>query len=83
MRLTIEPPPAGRSGELQESGPWALFRLIGRGRLQAQAGAADRYTLTFQLGERQVVFDIRMQGAGNALTPGMLPDFRCPGVRTN
>ena len=62
---------------------WALFRLLGRGRMQALAAATDRYTLTFQLGERQAVFDVRVQGAGNPLAVGMLHDFRCPSVRVN
>ena len=51
--------------------------------MQAQAGAADRYTLTFQLGERQAVFDVRVQAAGNPLAMGMLQEFRCPSVRAN
>ncbi|HET7881436.1 MAG TPA: type VI secretion system membrane subunit TssM, partial [Acetobacteraceae bacterium] len=83
MRLVFDPPPTGRSADFQESGPWALFRLLGRGRLQPQAGTTDRYTLTFQQGERQAVFDIRTQGATSPLAPGLLQDFHCPGVRTN
>jgi type VI secretion system protein ImpL len=83
MRLVFEPAPAGRAGAVQESGPWALFRLFGRGRMQPQAGATDHYALTFQLGERQAVFDVRVQGSANPFAPGMLQDFRCPGVRAN
>jgi type VI secretion system protein ImpL len=83
MRLVFDPPPAGRPGEVRESGPWALFRLLGRGRMQAQAAATDRYTLTFQLGERQAVFDVRVQGPGNPLAVGELQEFRCPSVRVN
>ena len=51
--------------------------------MQAQAGATDRYTLTFQLGDRQAVFDVRVPAAGNPLAPGLLQEFRCPGVRAN
>jgi type VI secretion system protein ImpL len=80
-RLEFEPP--ARGGELRETGPWALFRLFGRGRLQAQAGSADRYTLTFQVGERQAVFEIRIPGGANPLAPNLLLDFRCPSVRAN
>ncbi|HME24059.1 MAG TPA: type VI secretion system membrane subunit TssM [Acetobacteraceae bacterium] len=83
MRLVFDPPPAGRSGVVQESGPWALFRLLGHGRMQAQAGAADRYALTLQLGERQAVFDVRVQASANPLAPGLLQDFHCPSVRAN
>ena len=83
MRLIFDPPPAGRAVALQETGPWALFRLFGHARLQAQAGATDRYALTFQLGERQAVFDLRVPASGNPLAPGLLQEFRCPGVRAN
>ena len=78
MRLVFDPP--ARAGEVQDTGPWALFRLIGRGKLQPQAGAADRYTLTFQVGERQVVFEIRVLAA-NPLAPGLLTEFRCPSIK--
>ena len=83
MRLTFDPPPAGRAGALQEIGPWALFRLFGHGRMQPQAGVTDRYTLAFQLGERQAVFDVRVPASGNPLAPALLQEFRCPGVRGN
>jgi type VI secretion system protein ImpL len=82
MRVVFEPPVASGAGELRESGPWALFRLFGRGRLQAQGAAADRYTLTFQLGDRRAVFDVRTTGTASPLVPGLLQDFRCPGVKT-
>jgi type VI secretion system protein ImpL len=79
VRLVFDPP---APGELRESGPWALFRLFGRARTQAQAGAADRYSLTFQIGDRRAVFDVWTQGVANPLAPGLLQDFRCPSVRT-
>jgi len=50
--------------------------------LYAQAAAADHYTLTFQLGDRRAVFDVRTTGTASPLTPGLLQDFRCPGVKT-
>ena len=79
MRLTLDPPAA----ELRESGPWALFRLFAHARMQPQAGTTDRYTLTFQLGDRQAVFDVRVQGAANPLALDELQAFRCPSVRAN
>ena len=75
-RLAFDPPPAGRSGVWQESGPWSLFRLFSRGRLQQSAGG--KYSLTLQAGERQAVFEIR---AGSSLGPGILQEFHCPVVQ--
>jgi type VI secretion system protein ImpL len=81
MRLVFDPPLAGPTDELRDTGPWALFRLFGRGRLQAQPGTTDRYRLTFQLGGRQAVFDVRVQASTNPFAPALLQDFRCPSVR--
>jgi type VI secretion system protein ImpL len=80
-RLVFES--AARGGELRESGPWALFRLFSHGRIQPQPGSTDRHALTFQVGERQATFDVRIPGGANPFAPGLLQDFRCPGVQVN
>jgi type VI secretion system protein ImpL len=80
VRLVFDPPPADRAGVVQETGPWSMFRLFARGRLQP-AGAPDRYNLTFQIGERQAVFEIRTGSATNPFTAALLQDFRCPAVQ--
>ncbi len=82
MRLVFDPPAAGEE-EMQASGPWALFRLFGRGHMQPQTGTPDRYTVTFEVGARQAVFELRVPGGGNPLNVGTLQDFRCPSVRAN
>jgi type VI secretion system protein ImpL len=75
----FDPPPSSGPPVLQASGPWALFRLFGQGTLQ-QAGSADRYTLSFHLGDRQASFEIRAGSVLNPFAPGMLRDFRCPAL---
>jgi type VI secretion system protein ImpL len=80
VRLVFDPPPAGGTGVLQDAGPWALFRLFSRGVL-TQGGSAERYTLTFSLGERQAVFEIRAGSVLNPFAPGMLQEFRCPVIK--
>jgi type VI secretion system protein ImpL len=82
VRLVFDPPLAGSTDELRDTGPWALFRLFSRGRLQAQPGTTDRYRLTFQLGGRQAAFDVRVQSSTNPFAPVLLQDFRCPSVRS-
>ncbi|WP_158927904.1 type VI secretion system membrane subunit TssM [Acidisphaera sp. S103] len=76
-RLVFDPPPSSGPPVLQADGPWALFRLFNQGILQ-QAGSADRYTLTFNLGDRHAVFEIRAGSVLNPFAPGVLRDFRCP-----
>ena len=82
MRLVFDPPAAG-SEALEATGPWAMFRLFGRARMQPQPTTPDHYTLTFQVGARQAVFDVRVPGGSNPLSLGLLQDFRCPSVRAN
>jgi type VI secretion system protein ImpL len=82
-RLAFDPPPAGQTGAqmgaLQDTGPWSMFRLFGRGKIRP-GPSADRYTLTFQIGDRQATFEIRTNTGPNPFTPGPLQDFRCPEV---
>src|SRR5262245_37469247 len=79
VRLVFNPPPSGGTGVLSETGPWAMFRLFGKGTLQ-QAGSAERYLLTFSLGDRSAAFEIRAGSVMNPFAPGVLQDFRCPSV---
>ena len=79
-RLTFEPPPVGQSGVLEEVGPWSLFRLLGRGNLSEVAGS-DRHVLTFQVGAREVRFEIQTSAGPDPFTPQLLQDFRCPEVK--
>lgn len=78
-RLVFDPPPSSGPPVVQATGPWALFRLFGMGRLQ-QAASSDRYTLSFQLGDREASFEIRAGSVLNPFAPGMLRDFKCPGL---
>lgn len=80
VRLVFEPPPAGGTGVLAENGPWAMFRLFGRGTL-SPAGSRELYTLSFALGNRQATFELRAGSVQNPFAPGVLQDFRCPSVR--
>ena len=78
-RLVFDPPPASGPPVVQATGPWALFRLFGQGKLQ-QGTSSDRYTLTFQLADREASFEIRAGSVLNPFAPGMLRDFKCPGL---
>ncbi len=79
VRLIFDPPPSSGPAVIQGSGPWALFRVFGQGTLQ-QSVAADRYTLSFTAGDRHASFEIRAGSVLNPFAPGVLRDFRCPGL---
>ena len=78
VRLVFDPPPSSGQPVLQATGPWALFRLFGQGTLQ-QTGSADRYTLSFTVGDRHASFEIRAGSVLNPFAPGVLRDFQMSG----
>jgi type VI secretion system protein ImpL len=80
VRLVFDPPPSGGSAALQDTGPWAMFRMFGRARMK-QGDSPERYTLTFQVGDREAVFEIRAGSVLNPFAAGVLQDFRCPTVQ--
>ena len=79
VRLVFDPPPSSGPPVIQATGPWALFRVFGQGTL-LQGGSADRYTLSFTLADRHASFEIRAGSVLNPFAPGVLRDFRCPGL---
>ena len=61
------------------SGPWALFRLIGKGHLSRLS--EDRFLLSFTDGSHRVSFTIRAASVLNPLVGTALHAFRCPAIR--
>ena len=70
----------GASPTTVESGPWAMFRLFARGRLQPSAKPGQS-TLTFPGDGVPVSYQVRVGGLGNPFAPGLLSDFRCPSLQ--
>ncbi|EGO94921.1 type VI secretion IcmF C-terminal domain-containing protein, partial [Acidiphilium sp. PM] len=79
-RLIITPAAGGTPVTLQASGPWAVFRLFGMGRL-TRDGSSARYTLTFDQGGMQARFTLEAGSIFNPFAPGVLNDFRCPSLK--
>jgi type VI secretion system protein ImpL len=79
VRLVFDPAPSSGSGVLQANGPWALIRMFQMGRIE-RAGAAERFTLSFQSGERSIVYDIRASSTLNPFSTNVLREFRCPSL---
>lgn len=80
VRLIYDPAPPGTTGVIEEKGPWAMFRLFGQARVQP-GESPDLYTLTFDLGGRTAIFQIRAASLINPFAPGVLQDFHCPSVQ--
>ncbi|WP_337877361.1 type VI secretion system membrane subunit TssM [Elioraea sp.] len=77
VRLVLEPPPASGVGSINESGPWALFRLFSRAQV-SQGRVPEEFSLTFSLGERSVTYVVRAGSVFNPFALRELSEFRCP-----
>ena len=79
-RLSFDPPPSGSPAVLQETGPWAMFRMFGHARMR-QGDSPEKFALSFQLGDREAVFEIRAGSVLNPFAAGVFQDFKCPVVQ--
>jgi type VI secretion system protein ImpL len=78
-RLRFDPP-SGGTGVIETEGPWALFRLFGRGQL-VQGAMAELYTVDFTAGAHHARFGIRAGSVLNPLSPSVLQSFSCPHIQ--
>ena len=75
-RLEFLPPLAGSPSQLNETGPWAWFKLLDQAQLQPMA--TGQFRITFQLSGRQAIYELRTPGSVNPFRPRELEGFRCP-----
>ncbi|MDR2625655.1 MAG: type VI secretion system membrane subunit TssM [Zoogloeaceae bacterium] len=61
------------------SGPWAIFRLLDRGRIIHTANP-ERILVEYNFDNRKVLLEITTGGQQNPLSSRLIKDFRCPGV---
>ncbi len=71
--------PAGAATPLQETGSWALFRLLARGRV-APSGPGS-FTVAFGSGDQGARFALRTESARNPFDRHLLEGFHCPVIR--
>jgi len=77
IRIQLSPPPASGASGMVFEGPWALFRMFDRGRLQ-RGPQPERFRVTFDFDGRAVAFEVN---AGSVQNPFRLPElqaFNCP-----
>ncbi len=63
---------------LREAGPWALHRLLARGRVQP-AAKPGRIAVAF--GPAGPAYELAATGPASPFAPGLFADFRCPTVQ--
>ncbi|MDS4015083.1 MAG: type VI secretion system membrane subunit TssM [Candidatus Accumulibacter sp.] len=76
-RVQIAPPgPTGVSGH-DESGPWAIYRLFDRARIEG-LGDPVKFKVTFDVDGRQASFEVSANSVQNPFRLRELAEFRCP-----
>jgi len=72
--------PPGDGPPLEESGTWALFRLLRHAQVQP-TGSERVLRVTFEQGERRAVLDLSTEGLRNPFRPSLLDHFSCPSLQ--
>jgi type VI secretion system protein ImpL len=70
----------GTAPALHESGPWALFRLLGTAQI-APEGGQEAFRLTFDRSGQSVSFTLRAGSSHNPFGQRLLAGFRCPVIK--
>jgi type VI secretion system protein ImpL len=61
------------------NGPWAIFRLLDRGKIISTANP-DRVLVEYDFDGRKILLEISTGGQQNPLSTRLLNNFRCPGL---
>jgi len=76
--LTANPRVSGATSTLLTNGPWALFRLIDKGRI-VDTATPGRIGVEFNFDGRKALLDLNTGSQPNPLSSDLLKNFRCPG----
>ena len=77
VRVQISPPGASGSSGLVTGGPWALFRMFDRTRIEP-GNSPERFRATFTVDGRKAVFDVSASSVRNPFILRELAEFSCP-----
>ncbi|RQO49755.1 type VI secretion system membrane subunit TssM [Variovorax sp. KBW07] len=76
--ITANPRISGPTSTLLASGPWALFRLLERGRI-VNTATPGRLSVEYVFDGRKALIDLNSGSQPNPLGSDVLKGFRCPG----
>ncbi|ABB11937.1 type VI secretion system membrane subunit TssM [Burkholderia lata] len=77
-QIMASPPIRPDTSTIAADGPWALMRVLRKGRV-VEAAAPGRTRITFSFDGREAALDIASAGSvANPLTSDVLTTFRCP-----
>ncbi|KAF3998079.1 type VI secretion system membrane subunit TssM [Glaciimonas immobilis] len=75
--ITANPRVSPETSSVVTNGPWALFRLLGRGHI-IDTASSNRLSVEFKFDGRRTVLDLQSGSLPNPLTGGLLKNFYCP-----
>lgn len=77
VRLQVSPPSASGPSGSTADGPWALFRTLDEGQLEA-GDAPEKFFITFQVGARRARFEVTTNSVQHPIRLKELREFACP-----
>ena len=77
--LVANPKVSGPTSTVQVSGPWALFRLMEKGRI-VNSATSGRVSVEYAFDGRKALLDISSGSQPNPLNSDVLKGFHCPGT---
>ena len=77
VRVSINPPGTSGTAGMMTEGPWALFKLFDRARIEP-GSSPERFRATFDVDGRKAVFEVSTSSVRNPFTLRELNDFKCP-----
>ena len=77
VRVQVSPPSASGPSGMAVDGPWALFRALDDGQLEA-GDAPEKFFITFQIGARKTRFEVTTNSVQHPIRLKELREFSCP-----
>lgn len=77
VRVQISPPSGSGNSGMSTDGPWALFRMFDRVRIEP-GNSPERFRATFDVDGRKAVFDVTTSSVRNPFGLRELAEFSCP-----
>jgi len=77
VRVQVSPPSSSGNSGMVTDGPWALFRMFDRVRIEP-GNSPERFRATFEVDGRKAVFDITTSSVRNPFGLRELAEFSCP-----
>ena len=77
VRVQVSPPSTSGNSGMAVDGPWALFRVLDDGQLEA-GDAPEKFFITFQIGARKTRFEVTTNSVQHPIRLRELREFACP-----